>query len=429
MNNSASLRGKNTQAAREANREAIVSFFRSGITDHSGAVGIELEHTIIKSKEASAVSYSEEHGVCWLLEQLMEWYPEAIRDAEGDLLGVSRPREAITIEPASQLELSAGPFDSLADAYRCFNEFEERLASILGPVGHTALTIGYHPTASAIDLELIPKRRYQFMNLYLGSLSPWGPRMMRGSASTQVSIDYSSESDCLRKLRLAFALTPLLSLVTDNAPYFEGKPRPHQLMRTEIWQKCDSDRCGIIPGALDPSFTLYDLADHVLDTPAILTPCDRREWCYSDKSFGELYANTPMQRSDVEHALSMQFTDARVKTYLEIRPADAIPVPYVIAYAALIKGLFANEHTLSRLDGLFEGVTEEDIDAAKSALMAKGYQADVYGRAVATLADEAANIAYTGLDESEQVFLHPLAELIERRETLAELAEKKGSHA
>ena len=58
------------------------------------------------------------------------------------------------------------------------------------------------------------------MNAYLGSVSPFGICMMRGSASTQISIDYTSAEDCLRKLRLAFSLTPLFSLICDNSPVY-----------------------------------------------------------------------------------------------------------------------------------------------------------------------------------------------------------------
>ena len=370
------------------------------------------------------VSYSEEHGVRWLLEELSAAYPARTLADDGDLIGVARPGEAVTIEPAAQVELSAGPFERLADAQACFDAFESELARILEPVGKQALTIGYHPTARARDLELIPKRRYRFMNLYLGDISEWGPRMMRGSASTQVSIDYSSEADCLRKMRLAYALVPLLSLVADNSPLFEGGPRPHALMRTEIWQKCDPDRCGVVPNVMSESFTLRDLAAYVLDAPAILAPCAKNGYCFSERTFGELYANEPMTRADVEHAVSMLFNDVRLKTYLEIRPADALPIPYTVAYAGLVKGLFATEQTLSALEDLFSDVTEADIEAAKCALMAEGYAARVYGRAASELADALIACARTGLAPEEQPFLEPLAELVAARETLADRAER-----
>ena len=104
-------------AAREQNIEALTAFFESGIKPEGsrGQLGIELEHTIVHD-DMSPVSYSGQHGVAWLLEQLRAQYPEATTDPEGDLLGVARPGEAVTIEPAAQVELSAGPFSDLDKA-------------------------------------------------------------------------------------------------------------------------------------------------------------------------------------------------------------------------------------------------------------------------------------------------------------------------
>ncbi|MFR1638871.1 MAG: hypothetical protein ACLSVD_06610 [Eggerthellaceae bacterium] len=76
-----------------------------------------------------------------------------------------------------------------------------------------------------------------------------------------------------------------------------------------------------------------------------------------------------MTRAEVEHAVSMFFTDVRLKTYIEIRPADAMPIPYVIAYAALIKGLFYAPTSLDAMDGLFADVRRDDYLAAQDALM------------------------------------------------------------
>lgn len=412
------------QPAREQNIAAVVAYYESGIkpADQPPAVGIELEHTIV-SGDGGPVGYRGEHGVAWLLERLSARYPQQTRDAEGDLIGVARPGEAVTIEPASQVELSAGPFTALSDAQRVFDDFEALLADELAPFGMKALTVGYHPTAKAADLELIPKRRYRFMNLYFEQRGPYGMRMMRGSASTQVSIDYRSVEDCLRKLRLAGIAGPLLALLADNAPVFEGAPRPCKLVRTKIWRECDPDRCGIVPGSLDAGFTLRDYAEYLLDTPAILVPCRKEGVCYTERTFGEVYANAPMAREQVEHMASMFFTDTRLKTYLEIRPADALPIPCALAYAAVVKGLFYGDAQLDALDALFAGLGEVDVEAAKDALMAQGYAATVYGQPAGQLVDRLLEVAESGLPAEERAFLKPLANLAARRVTLADLAE------
>lgn len=413
------------QPARAQNVQAVVDYFESGIkpADAPLALGIELEHTVVRDG-GEPVSYSEQHGIAWLLERLRADYPDATYDADGDILGVARPGEAVTIEPAAQVELSAGPFTSLDDAQRTFDGFERALQEQLGPQGMRALTVGYHPFAKARDLELIPKRRYRFMNLYFEQKGRYGVCMMRGSASTQVSIDYYSQADCLRKLRLAGLASPLFALMCDNASVFEGAPRTRKLVRTKIWQECDPDRCGIVPGSLDEGFTFEDYANYLLDAPAILAPCAKEGFCYTERTFGQRYADAPMTRADVEHMVSMFFNDVRLKTYLEIRPADAMPIPYVIAYAALVKGLFAHEDQLAQLDELFAGLGEADVEAAKEALMAKGYGAVVYGSSAAELCDRLVVIARAGLGPDDQRFLDPLAHLVEERTTLADEAER-----
>ena len=408
------------QPAREQNIQALVDYFENGVKTSCENVGIELEHTIVKNEGLAPVSYSEEHGVRWILEQLREQYPEALMDGD-DLVGVARPGEAVTIEPAAQLEISAGPFGSLSEANAVLGRFEDTLAKIVGEQGMTALLLGYHPSAKATELELIPKRRYRFMNEYLGAIGPFGPRMMRGSAATQVSIDYRSVDDCLRKMRLASILTPLLSLISDNALRYEGGLREHYLVRTEIWNECDPDRCGLVPGVLDPEFSLRRYAEYVLDTPAILVPDAQERWRATSQTFGEVYAETPMERADVEHALSMFFNDVRLKTYVEIRPADAMPVKYAVAYAALIKGIFYSEHNLKSYLDAFATVTESDVADAKAALMQDGWNAEVYGRPVRELLEQVVTSAKLALSEEDRTFLEPLAALAFKGVSLAEL--------
>ncbi len=430
MNTTAAQFGSNAsrmhaaQPARQDNLDALVAFFESGIKPKSsqGKLGIELEQIIV-NEDGSPVSYSEDHGVAWLLSELSHAYPEKTTDAEGDLLGLARPGEAITIEPAAQLELSAGPFDDLSIALEVFSAFQSEVNQILNPLGRQILATGYHPTSPARDLELIPKQRYEFMNKYLSEADCYGPCMMRGSASTQVSIDYTSAEDCLRKMKIAYALVPLLSLICDNSPIFEGAPRKHKLVRTDIWRHVDKDRCGAVPGIFDDDFTLRDYAAFVLDCPAIVMPSTSERWEYSTDTFGKIYARKAMTKREIEHAVSMQFPDVRLKTYIEIRPADSMPIPYVIAYAALIKGLFYNEASLSSLEGIFANVTETSYEAAKDALMESGYDATVYGETAASLCDKVIEIALSALSAADQDLMQPLVDLVSLRTTLADKAE------
>ncbi len=408
------------QPKRAENISAIVDYFKSGIKESCSEIGIELEHTLLK-ENGEAVSFDDPYGQKWLLEQLLDTYPEKIIDEEGSLIGIIGDHASVTLEPAAQFELSAGPFRTLAHAEETFKKFESVLAGLTEAHGIEALTPGYHPTCKAADLKLIPKRRYEIMNEYLGSISMFGICMMRGSAATQVAIDYCSVDDCLRKLRLANACTPLFSLICDNAPIFEGDIRPHELMRTEIWLKCDPARCGTVPGVMQEDFTLEDYAAYILDTPAMVARTDAG-LALSEKTIGELFAHKVMSSEDIEHALSVFFTDVRLKRYIEIRPADAMPLPCVIGFAALVKGLFYNEGSLTELDRIFAGVDANAILQAKVALMEHGYGASVYGHPASELVDELMSLAATGLSSEESRYLEPLSAMAAQRTTLASIA-------
>lgn len=407
------------------NIKALVDYFKSGIKppDAPGRLGVELEH-IITDEHCNAVSYEGPQGVQSLLEELACDYDEELRDEEGDLLGLSRPGAALSLEPAAQLELSAGPYEPIG-LIRCdFEEFHRSLAARLSSRGQRAVIVGYQPVSKAADLALIPKDRYRFMDQHFAAIGPYGQFMMRGSASTQISIDYYSTEDCLRKLRLTTAASPLFALLCDNSAIFEGEPAPHRMMRTEIWRECDPARCGVVPGVLDPGFTLEDYAAYVLDTPAIYARDENGKLFATEQPFGELFAGTEMNQEDIEHALSLLFNDVRLKSYIEIRTADAMPVPFVAAYAALAKGLFYDEENLDILDELFKGVTEGDVDAAKLALMDQGYDAEVYGRPASELIDLLFERAYGALARNESSYLVPLRQMAAKRTTLAELGRR-----
>lgn len=406
------------QPAREQNIRAIVSYFEGGIKPEAKNVGIELEHTLVHADERP-VSYLDPDGQRAILERLQKDYPTSQTDADGNITLLSDGVANVTLEPAAQVEVSAGPFESLERALTCIRTFQERLDEASAD-DIDVMTVGYHPTMRALDLKLIPKARYQIMNEYLGAISMYGVCMMRGSASTQVSIDYISVDDCLRKMRLANAIVPLASLICDNAAVFEAARRPHQLMRTEIWEKCDPARCGIVDGIMEEGFTLSDYAAYILDAP-IMVDISGGVPRLSEKTIGEIYAEAPMEEADVEHALSVFFTDVRLKRYIEIRPADALPAAFAVAYAALIKGLFYSDASLDALDGMFKGVTEEDILKAKRALMEDGYDAEVYGQAAPIWADELISLASCGLDDAERELLKPLAVLVANRVTLADM--------
>lgn len=407
-------------AYQQLNRDKLVAYFTQG-AKHKQSLGFELEHILLHRATNAPVSYKEPGGVHDVLQRLAPAYTHITYDGE-DIVGLEREGEAISIEPAGQLEISAGPFETVLEIEAAYLDFRNRLDPILDEFGLVTPMLGYHPTAKAADLQLVPKFRYECMTKFLGAESPFGICMMRGSASLQVSLDYEDESDALRKLRIAEILSPILSLMCDNAPVFEGEESELRLVRTNVWAGMNQDRVGTIPHSLDEDFSFAAYADYILTRGAILVPDEHAAegWRYvGSQTFDEVYAEREMTTSELEHALSMVWPDARLKNFVEIRPADALPLEYALAYGVLIRSLFYSKRNLSVLESLLVEVTEDQVHEAKRELAEKGYGAIIYRRNAAFWADLLIVLAQGTIEDDEQAYLEPLATLVHYRHTLA----------
>ena len=398
--------------------ENMIEFYSGGIKEDSQKLGVELEWTLVH-EDMSQVLYDEKFGQRWLMEALCDKFPKAMLDEDNNLIGVENDRDSITLEPAGQFELSAGPFEELDEVEKTFSNFFEIVNSLTKPHGISMIPIGYHPKCRAEELKLIPKVRYELMNAYFLKNSPLGIEMMRGTGSTQVSIDYSSEKDCVRKLRVAYLCTPIFSLLCDNTPTFEGKTRTHHMMRTQVWEDCDPLRCGVVPGLFDDNFSFETYAKHVLRTRAMFE-MDGNTGHLTDKTTSEVYGQREMDAEACAHASSHLFNDVRLKNFIEIRPADALPTDVAVSYCALVKGIFYSDKSLSKTEELFGNQNEDAIETAKRDLQRKGFAGKVYGKDVAEIASDLVKIAESGLKPEDKHYLEPLKNIIGNKKTLAD---------
>lgn len=130
----------------------------------------------------------------------------------------------------------------------------------------------------------------------------------------------------------------------------------------------------------------------------------------------EGYADAPMEKDDVEHLMSMFWPDVRLKRFVEIRPADCMPLPQVLGYAALIKGLFYSEASLAAIESTL-GVEDDrwplssdDVSDAITSIQAHGFEGEVYGRKLADWEDTLFSLARETLPKDEAAYLSPLEE-------------------
>ena len=410
----------------QENKQALVAYFTEGAKGDKplGALGVEVEHFVVTAEGEYPVSYAGrsegEFGVRDVLAHLADAYPQHTYGLEGDLIGLASDEASITLEPAAQLEISIAPYSSISRILRVYNEFRAKVDPFLAEHGCKLVTSGYHPTARALDLTLIPKQRYRFMNDYFKEIGTRGERMMRASASTQVSVDYQDEADAIRKMRIAQALAPIFASVADNTAVFEAEPAP-RLARFALWRNVDNDRCGSVPGLFNEGYSFADYAEWILRTcpifvtrPSVDDPTGPNLRAVYGQSAYEAYGEAPMTRADIEHVLSMFWPDVRLKNFVEIRPADSLPAPLMAGYAALVKGIFYSQRSLQAIEeafGVVEGVwplTDDSASQALKSIQEDGAEAVVCGKTLAEWQELIFEIADGALDKEDAAHLHDL---------------------
>ena len=210
----------------------------------------------------------------------------------------------------------------------------------------------------------MPKQRYEIMSAYMPKVGSLGLDMMFRTATIQVNLDFTSESDMVRKMRVGLALQPIVTALFANSPFLDGKPTGALSQRSNIWRDTDPDRTGMLPFAFEDGMGFERYVDYALDAPMYFV---KRGEIYHDvagASFHDLLAGKlpqlPGERAtiaDWANHLSTIFPEVRLKTYLEMRGADAGPRAHITALPALFAGLFYDGAALDgaeRIDSRLE---------------------------------------------------------------------------
>ena len=384
----------------------MTEYFRSGEKSPEGKyTGVEIEH-FLTHKDSSPVGYDE---LCAIIKRTQKKGDTEIIDS-GKYFGYYNGDYSITFEPAAQLEISIAPKESGAETFAVYDSFME---SIENKDELRIYTVGTHPVKKARELALIPKDRYKYMDEYFKTTGKHGINMMRASASAQISVDYFSEEDFVKKFRLANILSPVIALITDNSPMYEGEKNSGYIVRSRIWSDVDPVRCGVMPALMDEDFGYEKYARYLMENPVILYEKNGKTVCAGDKTPAQIYKDAALTVEEAEHIMSMFFFDVRLKTYIEIRIADCMEKEYTAAYNELMRTVFYDE---ARIDGLmknFAAAGAQDIEDAKRAVMKDGYDAEIYGMKAHT----AAGLLLDGTGDECGL----LRELVKSRTTLREL--------
>ena len=251
-------------------RDDLINWIAQGIKPKSQfRIGTEHEKFAFTLEGRRPVPYEGRRGIGALLEGmqlLLGWEPITEGPNIIGLFDVTGGG-AITLEPGGQFELSGAQVETV---HQTSSELMAHLAQVhevARPLGIGFLGIGMAPTWTRAEMPQMPKGRYKIMTAYMPKVGTLGLDMMYRTCTVQTNLDFSSEADMVKKLRVSLALQPVATALFANSPFTEGKPNGFLSFRAEIWRHTDKDRTGMLPWAFEPGMGFERWVDYALDVP------------------------------------------------------------------------------------------------------------------------------------------------------------------
>ncbi len=238
---------------------------------------------------------------------------------------------ALTFEPGGQIEYSAPPFPSASALAANLREAHATLRDTADAAHVDLLSLGIDPCNAVECTSLqIGGSRYPAMDAYFRSIGPFGARMMRQTASFQVSLDRGE--DPTAAWRLLNAAAPVIVALFANSSRYEGQDTGHRSFRAHVWRRLDPARTGVLSGGDDPA---GEYGAFALRAPAILHVDPDGMY----QPFGALLAQGIVNDHDWAVHLTTLFPEVRARGTFEVRSADAIPPEWYVVPLALLGGL------------------------------------------------------------------------------------------
>ena len=369
-------------------------------------LGTEHEKVPFYADGLMPVPYAGERGIRSLLEglQVLTGWEPIMEGGNPIGLADSRGGGAISLEPGGQFELSGAPLLTLHETHAETIRHLSEVKQVAEPMGMRFLTLGMSPLWTRAETPVMPKSRYRIMADYMPKVGSKGLDMMFRTTTVQVNLDFSSEADMVKKLRVSLALQPLASALFANSPFTDGKPNGFLSYRSEIWRDTDNNRAGMMPFAFEPGMGFERYVDYALDVPMYFIKRGDTYHDVSGSSFRDLLAGRhpamPGERaiiSDWANHLSTIFPEVRLKRYLEMRGADAGPLPYLTALSAFWVGLLYDRNALDAAYDLVKDWTTAERQQLRDDVPRLALNATIRGRPLAEIARQVLAIARSGL--------------------------------
>src|SRR5579872_2380059 len=398
-------------------------------------IGTEHEKFVYDLKTHKPLDYATKPGIRQLLDGMRQFGWEPVLEGE-NIIGLTQNGASLSLEPGGQFELSGAPLKSVHETCAEVNLHLEQTRNVAEAIGAGVIGIGFAPTWSLEETHQMPKGRYQIMRRYMPKVGGYGLDMMFRTCTVQVNLDFSSEADMVKKMRVGLALQPIATALLANSPFREGKPNGFLSYRSQIWTDVDNARAGMLPWAFESGMSFERYVDYALDVPMYFVYRDGKYHDVAGKSFRDFLARKipevaqfePSMADWADH-LTTIFPEVRLKQYLEMRGADAGQWRRICGMPALWVGLMYDEVALDAAWDMVKDWTVEERQALRDSVGKMGFHTPFRKTNVRELARQMLEISTAGLRRrasldsagmSEDGFLTPLRELVTRGQTRAE---------
>lgn len=422
----------------ESRADLIEAMERGSKPVEQWRIGTEHEKHVFHTNPLRPVAYEGEQGIRALLEGVQRetgWVP--FYDGENPIgLRNNEVAGGISLEPGGQFELSGAPME---DLHGTANELAEHMRvakKVAAPLDIHFLGLGVTPLWSVDEIKSMPKSRYAIMTKYMGETGTLGTSMMYRSCTVQTNLDFSSEADMVKKLRVSVALQPIATALFANSPFVDGHDSGFLSFRSEIWRNTDNNRTGMLPFAFEDGFGFEQYADYALDVPMYFVIRDGKYVNVAGESFRafldgrlpQLPGEKPTIK-DWEDHLSTLFPEVRLKQFLEMRGADMGDEAHVVALSAFWTGLLYDDISLEAAWELVKDWTDEQREYLRREVPRLGLDTPFDRSNIFDVAAQAVGIAEAGLvrrnrldgqGRDESIYMKPLEETVRSGKAPAE---------
>ena len=421
------------------NKAQLTAYLASGSKPRADwRIGTEHEKFAFLTDTLKPVPYDGPRSIRALLEGMRDRFGwEGVYEGE-HIIALSDPQGMgnVSLEPGGQFELSGAPLKTVHDTCEEVHEHLVQVREVGDALGIGFLGLGASPTWTRAETPVMPKGRYKIMAPYMDKVGTYGRDMMFRTCTVQVNLDFGSEADMVKKMRVSVALQPVATALFANSPFLEGKPNGFLSFRSEVWRDTDNARAGMLPFAFEPGFGFEAYVDYALDVPMYfvmrgghyINTAGESFRAFMNGKLPQLPGEKPFLKDWSDHITTI-FPEVRLKKYMEMRGCDSGPWRRLCAMPALFTGLLYDQNSLDAAWDLVKDWTAAERQALRDAVPAQGLKAVIRGRSVQDIARDVLALSRAGLvargelgckGKTEAAFLDVLDETVATGKTAAE---------